>query len=283
MFWGLLATQEQKKKKSGVISPKELSEAELCLFKWSQQTLEKDKLDKNFIPSEDEQELVHAHGRLENIWSLPNELRNPIILPKGHQLVHLHEKRAHCGSKSLIYESRRRFWIIGVHHMASILWQNVWSAISWWASSPKEELQWGSQHLTTQQSPCLNCYRSELGQKTLKEAHAIIFTCITTRAVHLELVTKRSTDTSLMAFRRFTSSRGNPNNCWYNCGLNFIGLQTTWRKSRKNGTSQKFTLKCQSSPTLGLPQARDAWSLSVIIRSGDVTHCFWYVKLFFIG
>ena len=48
---------------------------------------------------------------------------------------------------------------------------------------------------------------------------------MTTRAVHLELVTDRSTDTFLMAFRRFTSLRGNPNNCWSDCGTNFIGAQ----------------------------------------------------------
>ena len=110
-----------KEKKREVISPKELSEAELWLFKWSQQILDKDKLDKKLIPLEDEQGLLRAHGRLENIRSLLIELRNPIILPKGHRLVdllleQLHEKRAHCGSKSLIYEFRRRFWIIGVRN-----------------------------------------------------------------------------------------------------------------------------------------------------------------------
>ena len=28
-----------------------------------------------------------------------------------------------------------------------------------------------------------------------------------------------------MAFRRFVSLRGNPNNCWSDCGTNFIGAQ----------------------------------------------------------
>ena len=64
-----------------------------------------------------------------------------------------------------------------------------------------------------------------LGRQTLKEAHVIIFACMTTRAVPLELLTDRSTDTFLMAFRRFVSSRGNPNNCWSDCGTNFIGAQ----------------------------------------------------------
>jgi len=55
--------------------------------------------------------------------SLLDEMCNPIILPKGHQLVNLllkdlHEKRALWGYKSLIYESRKHFWIMGVQNMA---------------------------------------------------------------------------------------------------------------------------------------------------------------------
>ena len=48
---------------------------------------------------------------------------------------------------------------------------------------------------------------------------------MTTRAVHLELVTGRSTDTFLRAFRRFVSLRGNRNNCRADRGTNFIGAQ----------------------------------------------------------
>ena len=98
-----------KTKNRDPISPKELTESELRLFKWCQQTIDVDKLDKKLIPSKDEHGLLRAHGRLENIRTLPDEMRNPIILPKSHRLVelllvHLHGKRAHCGFKSLICE-----------------------------------------------------------------------------------------------------------------------------------------------------------------------------------
>ena len=112
-----------KEEKKDAISPEELRESELWLFKWSQRKINVDAIDKKLIPASDERGVLRAHGRLENITSLPKEMRNPIILPKGHQLVnlllkHLHEKRAHCGYKSLIYESRKRFWIVGVRSMA---------------------------------------------------------------------------------------------------------------------------------------------------------------------
>ena len=58
----------------------------------SQQTLDKDKLDKKLIPFEDEQGLLRAHGRLENIRSLPNELRNPIIKSKMCDLQEVKKK-----------------------------------------------------------------------------------------------------------------------------------------------------------------------------------------------
>ena len=115
-----------KTKNRHAISPKELTESELRLFKWCQQTIDVDKLDKRLIPSMEEHGLQSAHERLKKIRTLPDEMRNPFILPKSHRLVelllvHLHGKRAHCGYKSLIYQSRERIWIVGVRHMAKHL------------------------------------------------------------------------------------------------------------------------------------------------------------------
>ncbi|KAK2571157.1 hypothetical protein P5673_003719 [Acropora cervicornis] len=62
----------------------------------------------------------------------------------------------------------------------------------------------------------------KVGRKTLKEAHMIIFTCMSIRAIHLELVTDKSTDTFIMIFRRFASLRGHPINCWSDCTTNFV-------------------------------------------------------------
>ena len=96
-----------KTKNRGPFSPKELTESELRLFKWCQKTIDVDKLDKKLIPSKDEHGLLRAHGRLGNIRTLPDEIRNPVILPKSHRLVelllvHLHGKRA----RNLTFKAR---------------------------------------------------------------------------------------------------------------------------------------------------------------------------------
>ena len=66
-----------------------MTESELQMFKWCQETININTVDQKLISKPDEQGLLRAYGRLENIRSLPNEMQNPIILPKGHQMVDL--------------------------------------------------------------------------------------------------------------------------------------------------------------------------------------------------
>lgn len=50
----------------------------------------------------------------------------------------------------------------------------------------------------------------------------------------MELVTDKSTDTFLMAFRRFASLRGRPSTCWSDCGSNFVGAQEYLEEMKQN-------------------------------------------------
>ena len=190
--------------KKDAISPDELRESELWLFKWSQRTINVDTVDKKLIPASDEQGVLRAHGRLENIRSLPAEMRNPIILTKGHQLVnlllkHLHEKRAHRGYKSLTYESRKRFWTVGVRNMAKqvtvkcvtckrLRGQPLGQIMG---QIPTLRVAAGFPAFNNTGIDLFGPLQLRIGRKTLKEVQVIIFTCMTTRAVHLELVTDR--------------------------------------------------------------------------------------------
>ena len=121
MFYVLQDTENSSLRRS--LSVQELKAAETHLLKWSQFYVNEDSLDKKLVAKRDEDGLFRAHGRLEDIRCLPEELRKPIILQKDHPFVilllcDLHERRGHCGYKSLIHEARKRFWIIGLRRMA---------------------------------------------------------------------------------------------------------------------------------------------------------------------
>ena len=70
-----------------------------------------------------------------------------------------------------------------------------------------------------------------------QKAYGCIFTCLTTRAIHLELTLSLSTDAFINALQRFMCRRGSPNIIRSDNGTNFVGAQrelkaalTEWNK-----------------------------------------------------
>lgn len=63
-----------------------------------------------------------------------------------------------------------------------------------------------------------------------------LFTCLTTRAVHLELVSSLSTDSALMAIRRMAARRGWPRVMYSDNGTNFRGADAELRAAYKEWT-----------------------------------------------
>ena len=80
----------------------------------------------------------------------------------------------------------------------------------------------------------------KLNRKTLKEAQVEIFTCMTTRAAHFELVNHKTSDAFLMAFRRFAFSRGHPSVCRSDCGTTFVGAQAYFKEIMRNWNIPKI-------------------------------------------
>ncbi|PFX31433.1 hypothetical protein AWC38_SpisGene3710 [Stylophora pistillata] len=231
--------------KSGPISVPELKAAEARLLKWSQ--FLKWRLDKKLVAKKGEDGLLRAHGRLEVIRSLPEELRKPIILPQDHPFVilllrALHERRGHCGYKSLMHEARKRFWIIGLRRMAKTVTSKCVTCRKLrnrplnqlLRQIPNLRVAAGFPAFSTTAMDMFGPIQIKLGRKTLKEDQVIFFTCTTSRAIHLELVTDKTSDAFLMAFRRFACLRGYPSVCWSDHGTHLVGAQGYLRETTQN-------------------------------------------------
>ncbi|XP_068716890.1 uncharacterized protein [Montipora capricornis] len=192
----------QKSKETGAISVEELRRSETFLYKWAQESLNREDVGKSLTARKDDQGILRAHGQLEKIRTMPAKMRNPIILPHNHKIVllllkHLHKERAHCGYKSLTYESRKNFWIIGVQSIAKQLTRNC-IVCRKLRQRPLQQLMGQLPNTRAEiEKPAFACtaidmfgpIQIRLSHKTLKEAQIIIFACMTSRAIHLELVT----------------------------------------------------------------------------------------------
>ena len=67
----------------------------------------------------------------------------------------------------------------------------------------------------------------------LVKHYGIIFTCMTVRAIHLELTNDLSTDLFIMALRRFKSRRGHVQVIQSDNGTNFVGAASELKDAFK--------------------------------------------------
>ena len=113
------------------------------------------------------------------------------------------------------------------------------------------------------------------GRKSEKR-WGIIFKCLTTRAIHLDLLDSMDTGTFLMAFQRFVARRGKPYEILCDCGTNFKGgskeLQDAFRQMTTNlkeklGDQQvQFKFNPPLAPHFGGAWEREVRSVKTAIR-----------------
>ena len=69
--------------------------------------------------------------------------------------------------------------------------------------------------------------------------YGCIFTCLTTRAVHLEISHSMESDSFLMTLHRFMARRGKPAKIFSDNGTNFVGAERELREAIEELNSQK--------------------------------------------
>ena len=85
-------------------------------------------------------------------------------------------------------------------------------------------------------------FNVKFGRRASEKRWILIFTCFTTRAIHLELVNAMSSSAMLNALVRFASRRPGVKNLWSDCATNFVGANNiigeaveTWNSSSTAG------------------------------------------------
>ena len=122
---------------------------------------------------------------------------------------------------------------------------------------------------------CFGPFTVKIGRRTEKR-WGIIFKCLTTRCIHLELLDSMDADTFLMAFRRFVSCRGKPFELLSDCGTNFKAGEAELRNAfqamapdlkQKLARSQvHFQFNPPSAPHFGGSWEREIKSIKMALR-----------------
>ncbi|XP_023810653.1 uncharacterized protein LOC105357885 [Oryzias latipes] len=67
--------------------------------------------------------------------------------------------------------------------------------------------------------------KDDIKRRVTMKVWGVVFCCMSSRAIHVELANTLSTESFLLAYQRFTAVRGHPRKIWSDSGTNFIGAK----------------------------------------------------------
>lgn len=179
--------------------------------------------------------LIRVGGRLRRAENLAADTLHPILLSPDHPTTQLiikdyDHRLLHPGPERVFAELRRMYWILKGRqavrkHQSQCLECRKWHGnpvVPKMADLPAARLRLHQPPFWSTGVDCFGPFSIKIGRRQEKR-WGIIFKCLTTRCVHLDLLASMDTDSFLMALRRFISRRGKPFEIISDQGTNFRG------------------------------------------------------------
>ena len=111
------------------------------------------------------------------------------------------------------------------------------------ADLPSERLEEGNPPFKNIGIDCFGPVMVKIGRAEVKR-YGCLYTCLATRAVHLEVLYNLNTDSFLNSFRRFIARRGHPSKVWSDNGTNFVGSKSELQNGLKELYKNKVYNYC---------------------------------------
>ena len=204
---------------------------------------EKQEIPKPFLalsPFLDEHsKVIRVGGRLQNSH-LPYDKKHPLLLPKACPLTSLlfqyeHKKNLHAGPQLMLAVLQQRFWIVGARSVARKISRQCVTCHRYKAESAEQLMAPLPLVRATPANPFLRVGIDFAGPIILKnikgrsrttyKGYIALFVCLSTKAIHLELVDALSTEACINAIIRFTSRRGKPQVILSDSGRSLVGAK----------------------------------------------------------
>ena len=184
--------------------------------------------------------ILRVGGRIQRS-ALPFHVKHPVILPPHHHVTrllveHFHKQEGHCGTNHVLAAIREFYWIIrGQSTVRSIIRQCQIYRLRFAAPGQQRMAPLPSCRLTFGHPPFYFTGVDYMGPVLVKSGRSTpkryicVFTCMATRAVHLEVLHSLDTSSFLQALSRFISRRTKPSEIWSDNGSNFVGAERELR------------------------------------------------------
>jgi hypothetical protein len=238
-------------KETDMLTSSELQHAETCIIKIVQAELFSSEINdikskgevisnshlKSLSVFLDKGGILRVGGRLQNS-TLNFNIKHQILLPKGHVVTKLiirgtHIEEMHAGVQNTLAAVRQKFWPIAGRNVVR---QIIHQCVKCYRTKPTPFIELMGNlpsDRVTPARPFIHCGLDYLGplqvkqfrgrgKKTMK-CYVVVFICLATKAIHLELVYDYTTESFLNALKRMMARRGKVKRLMSDNGSNFVG------------------------------------------------------------
>ena len=239
-------------------------------------------------PFIDSEGVLRVGGRLADL-DIPLPMKHPPILDRSHHSTKLlidwtHRRNGHVGTDHVLALIREAYWILSgriavnqvVHRCFLCRVRRARKQFPFMANLPQCRAAIG-------EPPFTHCGVDLFGPITIKQGRkelkrwACLFTCMTVRCVHLEVLNDCETDTFISATRRFVGRRGCPTHVYSDNGTNFRGATSELKefvlkldKTRITEFASELEIKWTFNSSKGAPHRRLVGEISQVGQRGNV-------------
>lgn len=239
-----------------ILSPEDITKAEQLWIQDAQLYLKqniKDKSLKRLCPKTREDGTIVVGGRVERWVQMSYNEKEVVLLPYKHRFSRLYtmyiHNQGHYGVATTVAKVRSRFWIIGLHKLAKTikyhcvtckkLDQNTAEQVI--GKLPEERLKpapaWSSTGIDLFGPFKI---KDEVKKRSMGKSYGVIFSCLATRAVHVDVAPDYSTQKFLMVLRRFVALRGYPKQLISDRGTQLVAANTELKKMTEEWDWEKL-------------------------------------------
>ncbi|XP_073949057.1 uncharacterized protein [Choristoneura fumiferana] len=194
-------------------------------------------------PYLDDDGVLRVGGRIDAALDVPLETRRPVILdgkhPTARLLVkHYHIKAAHGNQEAVVNDVKQRYWVIRLRPtVKNVVSRCMFCRLRKAKPEPPRMGDLPAARVAHHQRPFTHCGVDLFGPMEVvvgrrrEKRYGVLFTCLTVRAIHIELVHSLTTDSMIMALRRMASRRGWPRHIYSDNGTNLRGSDTELKRA----------------------------------------------------
>ncbi|XP_003724582.2 uncharacterized protein LOC100890015 [Strongylocentrotus purpuratus] len=199
--------------------------------------------------------VLRVGGRLRNA-EIDGNAKHQVILPKKHHVStlivrHVHQSVAHQGQNHVLAELLQKYWIIGAGVLTKTIIRKCVTCRRYQAKTntqkmadlPRPRVAACEPPFTYTGMDYFGPFETRRG-RSMQKRYGVVFTCMTSRAIHIEVASSLDTSSAIDAIRRFVSRRGSVKTMYSDNGTNLVGACSALKQALQEWSQEQIMNFC---------------------------------------